>query len=575
MKSKELLWDTLRATVKGDVRTGNLTRTIYATDASIYEVIPAGVVLPRDIADVVATVKACRVAGESVVARGAGTGLTGGAIGPGVPLDLSRYMNRIGKVDVAARTVEVEPGVVLDELNAHLAEHGLQFGVDVATGSRATIGGMIANNSCGAHSIVQGRTVDHVVELTVVLADGEVATFSRFASCEVASSSEVVRNIEGELARIRDTYESEIKDRFPKILRSNAGYGLDRLGPRCSTVSAVDVLCGSEGTLGIVVGAKLDLVEPPRCRALVVLHFAGLLEALGVVPVILRHRPAAIELVDKLVLDAGRVNAVLRTRCDFLQGDPLAILVVELTADTEAELESKIEKLLADREVSDATFASSTVREPHRQADVWNLRKSGLGLLMSKPGDEQPYAFIEDSAVDPRRLRDYIEQLLEILNREGVEAGFYAHASAGCLHIRPVLNLRRGTDVERMRRIAEAVADLALRFGGTITGEHGDGIVRSCWLEKMYGARIVEAFAEVKRLFDPDKVLNPHKIVDPWPMTEHLRYGAEFAAQAVKTHLDISRHGGLAGLANMCSGVGQCRQKGTGTMCPILSSHRR
>ncbi|MEK7731952.1 MAG: FAD-binding oxidoreductase, partial [Planctomycetota bacterium] len=424
------------------------------------------------------------------------------------------------------------------------------------------MGGMIANNSCGAHSIVYGRTVDHVVELTAVLADGRVVTFP---SRENDSTAKL---FETELGRIRDEYFEEIDRQFPKVLRSNGGYGLDRLGPPGTPADAVKILCGSEGTLGIIVRAKLRLVPIPRCTGLVVLHFDSLLDALRATPAILRHKPAAVELVDKLIVNAGRANAAMARRFDFLMGDPAALLVVEFFDDSDTSLASRVEELLSDREVTGATYSAGKVLEPVRQADVWKLRTSGLGLLMSKPGDAQPYAFVEDSAVDPSRLREYIERFAAILDREGVHAGYYAHASVGCIHVKPVLNLKNGGDVERMRRIAEAVSDLALEFGGAMTGEHGDGIVRSCWIEKMYGPRITAAFKEVKRLFDPEGILNPHKIVDPWPMTEHLRYGSAFTAQTVKTHLDFTWYRGMAELAGMCSGVGQCRQRLVGTMCP-------
>jgi len=576
----------LRSAIHGEVRFDRLSRTLYSTDASIYEITPLGVVLPKNVADVVAVVNECRAEGVSIIARGAGTGLTGGAVGAGVQLDLSRYMNGIGPVDSRSRTVDVEPGVVLDELNAHLPQYGLQFAPDVATSSRATIGGMIANNSCGAHSIVYGRTVDHVVGLTVVLADGEVVTFADRCHAERSEASpsgdETLRcaqgdrpldtdrasRMEGELVRIRDANYEEIVRRFPKVLRSSGGYGLDRLGPPGAPANPVKILCGSEGTLGIVVRAKLRLVPIPRCTGLVVLHFGTLLDALAATPAILRHKPSAVELIDKLIVDAGRANAALAPRFDFLVGDPAALLVVEFFDDRDTALASRVERLLSDREVTIATYSASKVFDPVRQADVWKLRTSGLGLLMSKPGDAQPYAFVEDSAVDPSRLRDYIARFAAILDREGVHAGYYAHASVGCIHVKPVLNLKNADDVERMRRIAEAVSDLALEFGGAMTGEHGDGIVRSCWVEKMYGPRLTAAFKEVKRLFDPLGILNPHKIVDPWPMTEHLRYGSAFATQSVKTHLDFAGYGGMAGLAGMCTGVGQCRQRLVGTMCP-------
>ncbi len=560
----------LRSSIRGEVRFDPLARTLYATDASIYEIPPAGVVFPHSADDVAAVVRQCHSYGTAVVPRGAGTGLTGGAVGPGVQLDLSRHMNRCGAFSREARTIDVEPGVVLDELNARLAPEGLMFAPDVATSSRATIGGMIANNSCGAHSIVFGRTVDHVRGLTVVLGDGRIVRFG-VPSAEGPfedSTAEAVRLTTG-LADIRNRYHDEIARRFPRILRSNGGYGLDRLGPPGTPADPIKIICGSEGTLGIVVSATLNLVPIPRRKVLAVLHFENVLDALAVTPDVLRHAPAAVELIDRLILDGGRANAALARRCDFLIGDPGALLVVEFFGDESAELTPRLDALIADPRVASHCRAAARVTEPTRQVDVWNLRKSGLGLLMSKPGDLQPNAFVEDTAVDPARLREYIERFGQILARENVTASYYAHASVGCLHVRPAVNLHDRADVERMRRIAEAVTDLVLEFGGAVTGEHGDGIVRSCWIERMYGPHIVEAFREVKQLFDPHNTLNPHKIVDPWPMTEHLRYRPRRAATlGEKTHLDFSAHGGMAGLAGMCSGVGQCRQRLVGTMCP-------
>ncbi len=565
------LADALAHRLAGEVRFDRLSRTIYATDASIYEIIPLGVVLPRNVDDIVVTVEECRKYGTSIVARGAGTGLTGGAIGPGLQLDVSRYMTAVDAFDPDACTIEVQPGVVLDELNAWLAPHNLQFGPDVATSNRATIGGMIANNSCGARSIVYGRTVDHVVSLTVVLADGQVVTFQNRNHRATFSGGEpdrrAVELMEG-LDRIRDDCYEEIQARYPEILRGNGGYALDRLGPRGSTTNTVGLLCGSEGTLAIVVRAKLRLVPIPKHKGLGILHFGDVLDALGATPAVLQHDPSAVELIDRLIIEAGRAFPTLRGRCDFLQGDPTALLVVEFQGDDAKAISSHLDALAADSTLMRNTYAVTKLVEPYRQAGVWEMRKAGLGLLMSKPGDAQPHAFVEDTAVDPARLREFIERFFAILAREDVEAGYYAHASAGCIHVRPVLNLKQADDIERMRRIADAVSDLTLEFGGTMTGEHGDGIVRSCWLEKMYGPKIISAFRQVKELFDPDRLLNPHKIVDPWPMTERLRYGPSFTSQSPKSHLDFTEHGGMGGLAGMCSGVGQCRQRLTGTMCP-------
>lgn len=566
----------LKSCVKGDVRFDKLSRALFATDASIYEIVPTGVVFPKDAQDVANTIKTCAEFQTSVVPRGAGTGLAGGAVGSGVQVDLSRYMNKIGSVDVDKRTVVVEPGVVLDELNRFLSPHRLFFAPDVATSSRATIGGMIANNSCGARSVRYGRTVDHVLELTVVLADGQIVSFQRdgHAGEVIRTRAQRVHEIEQGLGRIRDDYHEEIQARFPKVMRSNGGYGLDRLGPRGTLVDVTRILCGSEGTLGIVVSAMLNLEPLPNHTALVVLHYDDLLKSLAAVPAILKHHPAAVELIDRMIIDAGRANSAIRDRCRFLSGDPEGILAVEFFADDPAALDRQMRALLSDREVVDSAFAAVPVSDPQTQADVWNLRKAGLGLMMSKPGDDQPYSFVEDTAVDPARLGDYIERFEEILKREVVVAGYYAHASVGCLHVKPVLNLKRGADVERMSRIAQAVCDLAVEFGGTMTGEHGDGLVRSCWLERMYGPQIMQAFREVKNLFDPSGKLNPNKIVDAPPMTDHLRYGPIFRSFEPKTAFDFSSHGGMAGLAGMCSGVGQCRQKEVGTMCPsYMATH--
>ena len=551
--------------VEGDTGFDNLSRTLFATDASIYEVTPIGVVWPRHTEDVVAVVTICKDAGVPVVARGAGTGLTGGAIGGGIVLDFSRHMDAIGEVDVHGGTVDVEPGVVLDDFSRVLAKQQLQFGPDVATSSRATLGGMIANNSAGAHSILYGLTGDHVRGLAVVLSDGAVVAFD---NDKPGSADDRAGAIEQALAAIRDEHHDEIQARYPKVLRCNGGYALNRLGAPGERAQATRIVCGSEGTLGIVTRAKLGVVKLPACKGLVVLHFGSVPDALEVVPEILPHKPAAVELVDKFVMDAGRLNLDIAQRCDFLEGDPGALLVVEMYGDTVAEVEARLEEVTADPAVAKMIYASPKVLERQRQVDVWNLRKAGLGLLMSRPGDRQPYGFVEDTAVDPARLHDYIGRFRALLEKEGIEAGYYAHASVGLLHIRPILNLMSAEDVEKMGRIASAVCDLVIEFGGAVTGEHGDGLVRSCFLERLYGKRIIGAFEQVKNLFDPIGLLNPGKILSPPPMTEHLRYGAGFERRQVKTLLDFSEYGGLAGLAGMCSGVGQCRARDVGTMCP-------
>lgn len=555
----------LTGRLAGELRTDRLARTLYATDASIYQIIPDGVVFPRNVDDVVTTVVACNEHSVPLTARGAGTGLTGAAVNRGLQMDLSRHLGRILEIDPQRRRARVEPGVVLDELNAELRRHSLQFAPDVATSSRATIGGMIANNSCGARSVIYGRTVDHVISLDVVLSDGSRVTWGRDAPPPEAP---LARNVETALRGVLTECRDDIAARYPKILRSNGGYGLDRLREN-GRLNVEALLCGSEGTLAVIVGATLNLEPLPRHRGLCVVHYHDLLGALGSVPAILRHAPAAVELLDHFILGATRGHPHYDHMRWFLEGDPDAILIVELFGQTTEELDARLAALRDDLRGQQVGYAWPVIREPARQADVWEVRKGGTGLLMSRPGDAQPYDFVEDSAVDPARLRDYIARFQEILRGEGVdEAGYYAHASVGCLHIRPVLNLKQQRDVDRMRRIADRVSSLAIEFGGTMTGEHGDGLVRSEWLGKLYGPRLLDAFRRIKQTFDPRGILNPGKIVDPPRMDVNLRQGAELKSQMPLTVLDFSTHGGMAGLAGMCSGLGHCRQRLVGTMCP-------
>ena len=553
-------------TIEGEVRTDRLSRALYSTDASIYEMTPDGVVLPKTTRDVQEAIRICNGHGVPITARGAGTGLAGGAVNIGVILDCSRYLGRIIEIDPEKRTVRVQPGVVLDELNAALKPHGLQFAADVATSSRANIGGMIANNSCGAHSVSSGRTCDHIKSLDVVLSDGSLVRWGAHAD---AVDNPLAADCEDVLRRVLREESDEIKARFPTVFRRNGGYALDRLVESDGKINVDTVICGSEGTLGVVVEATLNLVELPKHKGLVVAHFDNLLSSLSATPFALEHKPAAVELIDRLIVSAAMTNPGMATRRKWIKGDPAAVLICELYDDDERRLEERLVVLSEDLEQRTDGYAFPVINAASEQANVWEVRKAGLGLLMSKPGDDQSYAFVEDTAVDPNRLRDYIERFAKILAEEGVEqAGYYAHASVGCLHVRPVLNLKKDSDVKRMHRIADRVSSLALEFGGTMTGEHGDGILRSCWLEKMYGPRISAAMKRIKQAFDPKGILNPGKIVDPLPMTENLRYGGGFTSQEFKTTLDFSTHGGMAGLAGMCSGVGQCRQRLVGAMCP-------
>ncbi len=549
-----------------EVRDDRLARALYATDASIYQIVPDAVVLPHNVEDVQAAVRACALHGVPITPRGAGTGLTGGCINRGIQLDHSRYLNRVLNIDVERRTATVQPGVVLDELNAQLKPHGLHFSPDVATANRATIGGMIGNNSAGAHSIVVGRTCDHVLGVDVVLADGSVASWGDGVEAQQTAFAQTCALT---LRDVLQEHRAEIDRRFPKVFRRNGGYALDRLTEGDGRLNVEQVIVGSEGTLGIVVRATLNLLPLPKHQGLVVVHFADLMESLRAVPAILKHEPAAAELVDRLILDGSRDNPALARRRRFLDGDPEAVLAVEFFAEDAAELRGRLDALVADLNGQNIGYAWPVLIEPEQQADVWEVRKAGTGLLMSQPGDTQPYDFIDDCAVEPDKLHDYIARLRTILAEEGVErTGFYAHASVGLLHVRPALNLKRQDGVEKLRRIADRVASLVQEFEGAMTGEHGEGLVRSEWIERLFGLELVRAFRRVKRAFDPQGILNPGKIVDPQPMDINLRYGVEYRTQQPETVLDFSRYGGMVGLAEMCSGLGECRKRLVGTMCP-------
>ncbi len=556
----------LQAAIAGEVRCDALTRALYATDASIYEIVPDIVVLPKTVADISAVVRLCAQHGVPITPRGAGTGLTGAVVNHGVQLDCSRYLGRILEINPETRSARVEPGVVLDELNAQLKPHGLHFAPDVATSSRATVGGMIGNNSCGARSIVVGRTCDHVIDIDVVLADGSTC---RWGVNGDSANNAAARRCEEALTSIKREYAGEVAARFPKVMRHNGGYALDRLNVDNARVNVEQLVVGSEGTLCIVAGTTLNLLPLPKHPGLIAVHYADLLEAMASVPALLQLKPAAVELVDKFILDQTRGNPAMERRRWFLEGDPAAVLAVEFYADNADALDRRLREVAADLRARKIGYAWPVITDPARQADVWDVRKAGTGLLMSRPGPLQPYDFVDDCAVPPEKLHDYIARLQQVLREEGVEeVGYYAHASVGLLHVRPALNLRQREDIARLRSIGERVSSLVHEFGGAMSGEHGDGIVRSEWIAKLYGPKLVEAFRKVKTAFDPQGILNPGKIVEPLPMDANLRYGEGFESQQPSTVLDFGAHGGMAGLADMCSGIGQCRQRLVGTMCP-------
>jgi FAD/FMN-containing dehydrogenase/Fe-S oxidoreductase len=572
----EALRASLADRVQGEVRFDRLSRALYSTDASVYQIVPLGVVFPKTEEDIVAVVQNCARYAVPLTARGGGTSQAGQCIGPGVILDCSRYFNRVLEVNVAERWARVQPGCVLDELNRELQKHGLHFPLDISTSDRATIGGMIANNSSGTHSLVYGKTIDNVLELQAILANGERPHFRSLKDDEIELKCRQ-DNREGEcyrtVRRLAGEHVAEIERRYPRILRRVGGYNLDRFVPG-QRFNLAHLLVGSEGTLAVTLEAKLHLEPLPRAKGVLVLQFAHLLDALATTPGILAHRPAAVEVVDKYILDATRLNAEASRLRDFLVGDPDAILIVEFYGADRTEVDSRLDALEKDIKNHHIGYHSYRTIDPSAQARIWRLRRLALGLSMAEKGDAKAISFVEDTAVAVEHLRDYIAEFQELLRRHETKAGVYAHASVGCLHVRPVHNLKTESGVRAFEEIAGEVADLVLKYGGALSGEHGDGLVRSPFQEKMYGSILYQAFREIKRTFDPDNILNPGKIVDAPPLTSNLRYGPRYVTPDVPTAFDFSVDGGIVRSAELCAGVGECRKTRGGTMCPSYRATR-
>jgi FAD/FMN-containing dehydrogenase/Fe-S oxidoreductase len=555
-----------------------LQRGIYATDASNYQQIPIAVAWPRDTAEVQELVALALDHGVPILARGAGTSLAGQAVGPGLVIDMSRHLNRILSIDPEARTAVVQPGVVRDQLNREAARYGLQFAPDPATSNRATIGGMVANNSSGTRSIRYGKTIDHLHGLEVLTGAGELlrlggregaGLFSR--EKKPAPSSAVA----GQLRALLAGREALIAERFPKVMRRVGGYPLDYLMP-LETVNPALLFCGSEGTLGVITEAQVGLVPLPLAQAVCVLHFDSARRALDAVKKILDFQPSAVELLDRPVLELGRRNAALKELMQFVDGDPGGLLLVEFSGESNEEVLRQAMQLKA-------AFLDDRYDHPVRiageHADYhhpWELRKQGLGIIMGDPGRRKPVAFIEDSCVPVDSLPAYIDDVLAICSEEGTQAIIYAHASVGVIHVRPLLDLRDATDIEAMQRISERVFERVVHYGGAWSGEHGDGYARSYKNEAFFGPEVYALFKEIKRLFDPQGLMNPGKIVDAPPIDQHLRYGQAFSEKTLPDNglFQFEASGGFAPGVHLCSGVGECLKTRVGVMCPSYRATR-
>ncbi len=561
----------LRRRVRGEVRFDAVSRALYSTDASIYQIEPIGVVLPRDADDVQAVLEITQKARVPVLPRGGGTSLAGQTVGHAVVLDFSKYMNRVLEVNAEEGWARVEPGVVRSELSVALAPAGLIFGPETSTGNRATLGGMIGNNSSGARSIVYGKTVENTLSVRAFLpGGGQAVTLGPLSPDEVAARARLdgpEGRLYREIPRVVEASRAEVDRRFPKIKRRVGGYNLDEFPPG-GPFNLAKLVVGSEGTLAVVTEATVRLAPRPAATVAAVLQFDDIIPALERTMEILETRPTAVELTDKVVLDMARQNLDLSKKMTFVDGDPGALIVVEYAGATREELLPKLDALEA--RMRRGGFRGTMVRlvEPGAQANYWSVREAGVGLLLGMKAARKPVAFVEDSAVGPERIAEYTRRFREIVQRHGTTASFYGHASVGLLHTRPILDLKAPRDIEEMRQIAVEISDLVREFGGAMSGEHGDGLSRGQFVEKMFGPQLYQAFRAVKAAFDPENLMNPGKIVDAPPMTEALRYGGAYRAWTPETVQDFTRDGGFASAVELCSGVGACRKPRGGTMCP-------
>lgn len=560
----------LRKNVSGEVRFDKYSRILYSTDASIYQIEPKGVVIPKNSDDVQAVVETANKHDIPIIPRGGGTSLVGQSIGPGIIVDFSKYMNRIIEVNREEGWARIQPGVVLDQLNSHVANFDLFFGPDVATSSRANLGGLIGNNSSGARSIVYGKTINHILELKTLLADGTSAEFKPMthdAFQAFTKKEGFLNSIYAQVKQIALANKDEIDKRYPKILRRVAGYNLDEF-IKNDPFNLAKMIVGSEGTLALVTEAKVNLVQKEKERVLGVIHFKTMFEALDAVCPILEFNPSAVELIDSKILDPARNTMEYARRMTFVDGHPGASLIVEFQGSKKRELELQIDDLLTYLKKTKAGYSHVKCIEQSEQEDVWFIRKAGLGLVMGTRGARKPHGFVEDSAVPVEHLAEYIREFDKIIKYHKTEACYYAHASVGLLHIRPMLNLKDRNELNDMQSIADAVSDLVLKYGGAFSGEHGDGLARSCFNEKMFGPQLYDAFKKVKAAFDPKNILNPGKIIANQRLTENLRYDPQTRSHEISTYLDFSKEGGFYNSLEMCNGNGVCRKQDTGTMCP-------
>jgi len=576
-------WNELSARLKGDLYTGDGMRILYATDASAYREMPAGVCRPKDEDDLKVLIDFARKMKLPLIPRTAGTSLAGQVVGSGLVVDVSKYMTSVLELNIEEHWVRVQPGVVLDELNKMLEPHGLFFGPETSTSNRCMIGGMVGNNSCGSHSLVYGSTRDHTLEIKALLSDGSEATFGALDNDQFVEKCQL-QNLEGQLYRSinsilgNNNNQEEIRAQFPDaaLERRNTGYAIDLLletapfTPGKPAFNFCRLLAGSEGTLAFSTEIKLNLVPlPPKEKALLCIHCETLEDAFKGNLVALRFNPVAVELIDKFILDRTKENIEQRKNRFFIKGDPAAILVVELALDSRDAIDKLATELEAAMRKEGYGYHFPIINGSEINK-VWALRKAGLGLLSNVPGDKKPVAVIEDTAVNPAVLPEYMADFKEMLISLGLDCVYYAHIATGELHLRPVLDLKDPKDVELFHTVALETARLVKKYRGSLSGEHGDGRLRGEFIPLMIGDQNYALLKGIKSVWDPDGIFNPGKITDTPRMNASLRYEPGQVTREIETVFDFSESLGIVRAAEQCNGSGDCRKSAqfAGTMCP-------
>lgn len=578
----------LAGEIRGDLYTDTTQRILYATDASAYREIPLAVTRPAGSDDIKRILAFARSEGTSVIPRGAGTSLAGQVVGPGIVIDISKYFNRILKFNAAERWVKVEPGVILSELNLYLAPHRLQFGPETSTANRCCMGGMLGNNSCGAHSLIHGSVRDHILEVDAILSDGSEVHFGALtteefmAKCDGDPSlleTKIYRNLREILSDSHNAEEIRKEFPHPELRRRNNGYALDSLlmsDPFTGNGEKLNVcklLAGSEGTLAFTTAMKLNLVPVTEQKTgLLCAHFSSLQDAVRANIIALRHNPAAIELIDDYILNCTKDNIEQSRNRFFVKGDPKVILIIEITRPTVEEIEKTAAAMEKDMAAAGYGFHFPLVTEPDEMARIWELRKAGLGVLLNIPGKKKSVQVIEDTAVLPELFPDYIGEAVQVLEKYGLSCAYYAHIATGELHLSPLLDLKDPDDIRTFHGLAEDIARLVKKYRGSLSGEHGDGRLRGEFIPLMLGPHNYSLLKEVKKTWDPFNLFNPGKITDTPPITENLRYRAGVRTRVPGLVFGFPEEEGLLYATEKCSGSADCRKSALmgGTMCPTF-----